>query len=750
MFSPFSSSLAESLLYAGWVPTLLVAGGWLLQRFIRSGVGQRTLWRATIVVVLAAVVCELGGVNVALRAALDRWLPHRPIAAGTVASVPASPGPSDVNVTAPAAGLATQPMQPGADTTWHTPHSELSMDVFAAKPLAAHTSSIPFASDGPSDDSLQATWQIERSDAAAEQPIEVVSLVTSGGGLDLLQFTGFVWILGALIFLGRHVARCLCLARLCRRARPVGDREILSQVESISVRLRAPRIRILQSEDVATPMACGVLRPTLLLPASFKKTFTPSERAAILAHEVMHLASGDPRWLTLSVCSTGCLWWHPAVWFAAGRHRLAMEFAADEAANLLPEGPCELAECLLRLGRELSRKPSWGIGMAGPTFRSALAVRVERLLQMRRNPGRGSHVQRSLSGIVQTTLIVVLFLMSLAVGIALPREAPPFPANGDSEMQLVSRSLRNSVAATVVSGMLSPLALAQDVDVSAEPDAAAESAVERVHESAVEGDVFGEGGDDPFVGNPFDNERDGDPFGDDATPRRERRRERRRQPEREGRPHEIREHESRVEGPEHRFVEEAMKAIERHLKTLPREEDFDSVRGQLEQEIRRLREQLAAAAKRQQEQFRRHQRNFTGQRQQFAKRRRDHLMAAIENLRAAGLNEHAERVELELEAMGNSWVPQAREPRFQPPRGPAWPSSPPRLNAPHSPSPGSNPYPSAAPQAIAVPAPVQVPHVRPAGPEVESLKNQVAELHEQMREMRRLLSRLADRDQDQD
>jgi hypothetical protein len=102
----------------------------------------------------------------------------------------------------------------------------------------------------------------------------------------------------------------------------------------------------------------------------------------MLAHEMAHLAACDPFWWMASDAIIALAWWHPLVWWARGQLQSAHEAAADEASALMPGGARTLAECLVRLGRELTASDAGralGIGGNGP--RSQLAARVERLLR---------------------------------------------------------------------------------------------------------------------------------------------------------------------------------------------------------------------------------------------------------------------------------------------------------------------------------------------------------------------------------
>ena len=102
----------------------------------------------------------------------------------------------------------------------------------------------------------------------------------------------------------------------------------------------------------------------------------------MLAHDMAHLAALDPLWWMISDAIIALAWWHPLVWWARRQLQSAQEAAADDASVLIPGGARALAECLVRLGRELTAPgPARALGIGGNGPRSLLAARVERLLR---------------------------------------------------------------------------------------------------------------------------------------------------------------------------------------------------------------------------------------------------------------------------------------------------------------------------------------------------------------------------------
>src|SRR5207249_6589724 len=137
------------------------------------------------------------------------------------------------------------------------------------------------------------------------------------------------------------------------------------------------------SARLGGPIVFGVFRPVIALPGDFAERFNLAQQEAVLAHELAHLASGDPVWYGLANLATALLWWHPLVWWVRRQLHFASEQAPDEASLLVADGPGVLAECLVDLGARLTHERSFvRLGVEGTGLRSGLGRRVERLLQL--------------------------------------------------------------------------------------------------------------------------------------------------------------------------------------------------------------------------------------------------------------------------------------------------------------------------------------------------------------------------------
>lgn len=145
-----------------------------------------------------------------------------------------------------------------------------------------------------------------------------------------------------------HEVRCRRrLARLLRDAEPVSDPVMRRALDDAAARagFRAP-FDCLVSSELRVPLACGVSRPTVLLPERARE-WSASVLSDVLVHEMSHLRRRDPLWLWVARIGRALYWFHPLVWLATRRMMAESERACDDAVMRAGERPSGYAETLL-------------------------------------------------------------------------------------------------------------------------------------------------------------------------------------------------------------------------------------------------------------------------------------------------------------------------------------------------------------------------------------------------------------------
>jgi beta-lactamase regulating signal transducer with metallopeptidase domain/HEAT repeat protein len=130
----------------------------------------------------------------------------------------------------------------------------------------------------------------------------------------------FVWLL-----LG-----ALAVRRIVSRAVTLDDDSWLHPMYDVADRLgleHAPRV--VMSNLIEMPFACGVTRPTIVLPRSAEQ-WSEERRRVVLFHELAHIRRRDLVGHTLGRLTCALYWFHPMVWSAAKRLRAESERACDD------------------------------------------------------------------------------------------------------------------------------------------------------------------------------------------------------------------------------------------------------------------------------------------------------------------------------------------------------------------------------------------------------------------------------------
>ena len=124
-----------------------------------------------------------------------------------------------------------------------------------------------------------------------------------------------IWFAGMLAFL---VIQAVGYARFRRHmltgATPIGEEG---------------RIRLITSPHASGPLAFGVLKPFIVLPADFALRYDALEQEMAIAHERAHHAHGDLAANMIALALLAIHWCNPIAWIAYRAYRADQETACD-------------------------------------------------------------------------------------------------------------------------------------------------------------------------------------------------------------------------------------------------------------------------------------------------------------------------------------------------------------------------------------------------------------------------------------
>jgi len=176
-------------------------------------------------------------------------------------------------------------------------------------------------------------------------------------GPPWLKWLMLIHLAGAVVVAGRVVFQMVHLARLVRGAEAITSGPVYRHLSYMARKIGLHRsVRLLACREGTSPMAFGVVTPSVIVPASMLTDLPPRQVATVLAHELAHHRRGD-LWINWFQIVLTALWWfNPLIWLLNRALRKMREDCCDDL--LLRE---ELAtddgycETLLLVAAQMSR-----------------------------------------------------------------------------------------------------------------------------------------------------------------------------------------------------------------------------------------------------------------------------------------------------------------------------------------------------------------------------------------------------------
>lgn len=207
------------------------------------------------------------------------------------------------------------------------------------------------------------------------------------------------WLMGVLLAVALLIRDAWLLATIIRGASPpvhLPDHPTGHDTEQAHTGRPRP---VLASESVTCPVAAGVLRPVILVPAGCAETECSG---GVLAHELAHIARGD-LWMLLLARITRCVWWwHPLAWLAARGLESTSEEACDDWAVAATGNGRSYADSIVRWAEAGTPALGTPVSRCGAN----LIRRVKRLVEGR--VGSPHVANRTRAALVAGVVVVML------------------------------------------------------------------------------------------------------------------------------------------------------------------------------------------------------------------------------------------------------------------------------------------------------------------------------------------------------
>jgi TonB family protein len=209
-----------------------------------------------------------------------------------------------------------------------------------------------------------------------------------------------LWGLGAAAVLLQLLAAYLRLGRIRRRARAYADcGGFRALAESLGI---AGEVALLEGAPASMPMAVGVRRPAIFLPADAIQ-WGEERRRVVLLHELAHVRRGDVALHLMARAALGLNWWNPLAWMAWREFLKESERAADDLVLAAGARPSDYAGHLLEVARSMQSPAGTAWAAVAMARRAQLEGRLLAILDARvhRHPvGRGAPLAAALAAVL--------------------------------------------------------------------------------------------------------------------------------------------------------------------------------------------------------------------------------------------------------------------------------------------------------------------------------------------------------------
>jgi beta-lactamase regulating signal transducer with metallopeptidase domain len=264
--------------------------------------------------------------------------------------------------------------------------------------------------------------------SAPAAPAPPTASAKSAAGLSWTAVAAIVYGAGAFVLLIHFALQQIGVTRLARGARDVRDAEWMRVMSECARKIGIDRpVRLLRSPQRSMPMACGMRRPAILIPAA-ADLWSEERRRAVLLHELAHVARYDCVTQMLAFIACALYWFHPAAWWVARRLRIERELACDDRVIDAGTQPREYAGHLLEIAYAFGgqRAPAIAVSMARPRQLEGRMLAVLDTARNRRVPA----VRARLAGLTAAAVVLLpLAALTPTVTAADPEAAPASDAS---------------------------------------------------------------------------------------------------------------------------------------------------------------------------------------------------------------------------------------------------------------------------------------------------------------------------------
>jgi beta-lactamase regulating signal transducer with metallopeptidase domain/outer membrane protein assembly factor BamB len=195
-------------------------------------------------------------------------------------------------------------------------------------------------------------------------------------------------------------------------------------------------VSLRESPADISPLACGVLRRTVLLPTA-ARDWEHDRRQAVMQHELGHVRQRDVAAILLGQLAAAVFFFHPLVWFVVRQLRHDCERACDDLVLNAGQKPVDYARHLAEIARSFSTGRNQNAMAMAMSRSSNIESRVRAILD-------GDTPRQPLSNVARRSAMGTALL--LAVLVAAPRAGQSQTADDSDPAPVRSTATDNAQA----------------------------------------------------------------------------------------------------------------------------------------------------------------------------------------------------------------------------------------------------------------------------------------------------------------
>jgi beta-lactamase regulating signal transducer with metallopeptidase domain len=239
-----------------------------------------------------------------------------------------------------------------------------------------------------------------------------------------IQWAMLGWLAGAALIVAHLLVGVARIWQLARRAETVRAAEWLMIVERLSRRIALTQtVALRRSARVTMPMACGLFRSSILLPAD-ADDWSGERREVVLLHELAHVKRRDCLTQLMAQVACAVYWFNPLVWMATRRLRIERERACDDQVLDAGAKASDYADHLLDIARSMGAAPSALVAAVAIARRSQLEGRLLAILDPRLRRRALDRATVTFIAIVMLSLVLPLAMLRPAANAQTKRARP--------------------------------------------------------------------------------------------------------------------------------------------------------------------------------------------------------------------------------------------------------------------------------------------------------------------------------------